>query len=269
MTIPYNVTHITIIDYLKSNFTCDDNGDWNNRMYYYNEDSTIELKETDFPIIAKGLKTVLFDDRFKLKKLLKYLNEVARVITSLGLSISWGTPDSGVLIEQSYLDTKEERLKVFSYTKKTFKIKVVNRSKYNMRKQRVSFLPNLIHSLDAAALALLVHYYFNDRTFSLKNIYTIHDCFAVTANNVKNLIHLLSHVYQKIYTEKNYLREFDKNMIKYIKFNCKKNITFDNETLVITKMEDDTELQYPSVEDVLGVNSKTDGLIKESPYLIH
>lgn len=268
MTIPYNVTYLTIVDYLKSNFSVEENGDMENRSYFYKEDSSIRFKETDFPLLAKGLKVVLFDDRFKLKRLLSYLNEVAKVVTNLDLPISWGTPDSGVNIEQSYLDSKEERLKVFSYTKKTFKVKVADRSKMNKRKQRVSFLPNFIHSLDAASLALLVHYYFTDASFKTKNIYTIHDCFAVTANNVKNLIYLLSHVYQKIYTEKNYLREFDQKMIEFIKYNCKKDISFDMDTLVITTKEG-TKLQYPSVESVLGPTCTTDGLVKDSPYLIH
>jgi DNA-directed RNA polymerase len=145
---------------------------------------------------------------------------------------------------------------------------VGDKSKYNKSKQAVSFLPNLIHSLDAASLALLIHYYFSDTNISVKNIYTIHDCFAVTANNVKNLIYLLSHVYQKIYTEKNYLREFDNQMIKHIKFNCK-NIHFDDKTLKITEKGDTKCLQYPSVEEVLGTNDNTDELIKDSPYLVH
>jgi DNA-directed RNA polymerase len=139
---------------------------------------------------------------------------------------------------------------------------------YDKRKQKTSFLPNLIHSLDAASLALLVHYYFTDKSFQLKNIYTIHDCFAVTANNVKTLIFLLSHVYQKVYTEKNYLREFDRKMIDFIEFNCKKDISFDKSSLIITTKEG-KKLQYPSVNSVLGINSNTEGLITESPYLLH
>jgi DNA-directed RNA polymerase len=161
-------------------------------------------------------------------------------------------------------------LKIFAFTKKTFKIKVVDdKNKYKRRKQKIAFLPNLIHSLDAAALSLLVYYYFEDKSFNVKNIYTIHDCFAVTANNVSNLVYILNHVYQKIYTEKTYLKQFDENMINHIKFNCKKTIDFDPETLVITRKEDKKQLQYPSVQEVLGVNTNTEGLIKQSSYLIH
>jgi DNA-directed RNA polymerase len=139
-----------------------------------------------------------------------------------------------VLIEQNYLHTKEERLKPFAYTTKTFKIKVVDESqnKFKKRKQKIAFLPNLIHSLDAAALSLLVYYYFGDKSFNVKNLYTIHDCFAVTANNVSNLAYILNHVYQKIYTQRTYLKEFDENMINHIKFNCKDTIEFDLENII-------------------------------------
>ena len=72
-----------------------------------------------------------------------------------------------MLINQSYLKTVEERLSIYAYSKQTFKIKIVDEKKpgYKKGKQKTSFLPNFIHSLDAAALALLVHYYFTDRTF--------------------------------------------------------------------------------------------------------
>ena len=82
-------------------------------------------------------------------------------------------------------------------------------------------------------------------------------------------------MYQKIYTEKNYLREFDQKMIEFIKFNCKDNAKFDpvNLTLKVKKNRKTGEyeiLTYPSVDAVLGVNPNPDGLaIGESSYLIH
>lgn len=268
MTTVYNVSDFRKIDYLQEHFESDYNIDRNNRWYYYKDDHTVCLKETDFPILTKALNIVLNDDRFKLNKLLEYLNGVIKIVTDLGLPVIWGTPYSGVDIEQSYLKTKEERLKPFAYSKNTFKIMVLDRSNYNKPKQKISFLPNFIHSLDAAALALLVHYYFTDKSFYIKNIYTVHDCFAVTANNVKNITYLLSHVYQKIYTEKNYLREFNDKMIELIKYNRKNDVHFDEKTLKITTKEG-KEFQFPSVNSVIGETSNSDGLVSQSSYLIH
>lgn len=131
MTIPYYVSFNTIVDYLKENFDAYGD-DWKNQTYYYKQDGSLILKSTDFNSLAKGIQIVLFNYRFKLKKLLVYLNNVVDVLCGLGLTVSWGTPNSGVLIEQSYLHTNEERLKPFAYTKKTFKVKVVDETKTNI-----------------------------------------------------------------------------------------------------------------------------------------
>lgn len=165
---------------------------------------------------------------------------------------------------------KEERLKVFSYTKKTFSVKVADKTKLNKSKQVRAFMPNLIHSLDADALALLVYYYFTDTSSNIKNILTIHDCFAVTANNVNNLGDFLKIVYQKIYTEKTYLRELDKTFIEHIKDHYKEH-SFDDKTLTIIAQVGKTirTLKYPSIDAVLGENPSTKGLIVDSSYLIN
>jgi len=131
MTIPYYVSFNTIVDYLKENFDAYGD-DWKNQTYYYKEDGSLILKSTDFNYLAKGIQIVLFNDIFKLKKLLVYLNNVVDVLCGLGLIVSWGTPNSDVLIEQSYLHTKEERLKPFAYTNKTFKVKVIDETKTNI-----------------------------------------------------------------------------------------------------------------------------------------
>ena len=60
-----------------------------------------------------------------------------------------------------------------------------------------SVMPNLIHSMDASSLALLANLFFEDN-HDVKNFYSIHDCFAVTANNVSKLIDFIKLVYIKI-----------------------------------------------------------------------
>jgi DNA-directed RNA polymerase len=153
-------------------------------------------------------------------------------------------------------------------------MKVPDKFKYSKTKQVRAFMPNLIHSLDADALALLVDYYFSDTSSNTKNIYTIHDCFAVTANNVENLIGFLKLVYYKIYSENNYLREVDREIRHHIKLHLKDD--FDENKLEVIKTERETSgkirrkiLKYPSINDVLGMNSNAEGLILDSAYLVH
>ena len=69
----------------------------------------------------------------------------------------------------------------------------------NKAKQIRALMPNLIHSMDATTLALLVNLYFDKTSQSVNNFYSIHDCFAVTANNVEKLISIIKIVYINIF----------------------------------------------------------------------
>ena len=63
----------------------------------------------------------------------------------------------------------------------------------NKSQQITALMPNLIHSLDASTLALLVNFIFNDNNFLQGSkgeflFYSNLDCIAVTANKVVQLI---------------------------------------------------------------------------------
>ena len=158
------------------------------RWYRLKNNHEVKLKERDFILIRSGIEEILNRDIFKIKKLKKYLDTIAQILTELNLSIPWGSPN-GVDVNQSYLSPKEIRLKPFTYSKRTFSLVIPDDKKgYNKVKQKQAFMPNLVHSLDAASLALLVDLYFNNSKYAVdsskngtvKNIFTIHDCFAVT-----------------------------------------------------------------------------------------
>ena len=219
-----------------------------NLWFKYTKDSSIVLKGKDFSVIRLGLEDVLNSDMFKIKKLTTYLSTMATILTKINLVISWGTPN-GVYVTQSYLITKETKLKPFSSSRRAISITIPDPEKrLNKRKQIRSFMPNLIHSLDASSLALLVDLYFGNNSEHVKNIFTIHDCFAVTANNVDTVMDLLKFVYVKIYSDTEYLRELDKTVRRAIIF------TFGKESFNKEKLEvyvNGETYKYPSVEDVL------------------
>ena len=54
----------------------------------------------------------------------------------------------------------------------------------------------------AASLTMLVDFYFKNYSSERKNINTVHDCLAVTANNVDSLMELLKLVYIKLLERK-------------------------------------------------------------------
>jgi len=129
-------------------------------------------------------------------------------------------------------------------------------------------MPNLIHSLDAAALALLVEYLFNTNG-ELKNFYAIHDCFAVTANNVDMLIKNLKLVYIKIYSEDDYLDRFNEGLINSIKYYYGED-SYNPDTNEINVILDNVEIKetFPNINYVLGKELPSD-LIKDSSYIIN
>jgi len=278
LTKSYNISPLELIKDIQVNFEPCDNDQTDqetpflDKLYRYKDDHTIILKLKDFNLIRLGIEEILNDDTFKLKKLIKYLNSIAKILTKLNLVISWGSP-SGVEVNQSFLSTKEVRLKPFTYSKRTFSLIVPDEGKsYNKSKQIRAFMPNLVHSLDAASLALLVDLYFSSsnntpNNENLRNIFSVHDCFGVTANNVENIMDLLKLVYVKIYSESNYLRKLDRGIKDFIKLNYGEN-RFDEEKLEI-KLDEKNVLKFPSIEGVLGTDSSAASLILDSSYLAH
>jgi len=268
MTIPYNVSTHQMINYLKEHFTYMNEdvkvANWSCYVleYQYIEDPSILLSSKDISLIAIGLREVLETHFPKLKLLIDYLKSIANICNKLNLVIPWGS-SSGLLVNQSYMASREVKLRPFSFSKSSFILKVPT-TNLNTRKQIRAFMPNLVHSLDAASLALLAEYYF--KTVDIKNFYAIHDCFAVTANNVDTLINYLKLVYIKIYSEDDYLRGLDKELIQHIKYYYSSDC-FNDETLEI-KINDLT-LKYPDINIVLGKKLPTSDFITNSSYLIH
>jgi DNA-directed RNA polymerase len=79
-------------------------------------------------------------------------------------------------------------------------------------------MPNLVHSLDAASLIRLYYafYNFKSKASEIVNFYSIHDCFAVTANDVETLIHYIRTIYIEIYSNEKYIKDFDRDILNVI-----------------------------------------------------
>lgn len=121
-------------------------------------------------------------------------------------------------------------------------------------------MPNLIHSLDAAALALLADSHFKD--LQCNNLYAIHDCFAVTANNVDMLMQYLKLVYIKIYSEDDYLRQFDTRIIQNILYTYGKDCYDPDSKIITVELQDNIIKEtFPDINIVLGQELPTPELI--------
>ena len=160
------------------------------------------------------------------------------------------------------------RLKPFKYRKNTFSLKI-KKEGINKKKEKDGLMPNLIHSIDAASLALIV-----DNLFIIKdskndyinfNFFSIHDCFAVTCNNVNKLIKIIKIVYIKIYSEDNYLNKFNNGIINNIKLTFGEN-SFNHKTNEIKI--NGNKINYPDINKVVkGKIAATS--ISNSVYIIN
>lgn len=122
---------------------------------------------------------------------------------------------TGLTIKQSYLETRTTSITPFMYSKIKLNLKVTNKKKLDNKKQIRALMPNLIHSLDAASLALLYTKFVKTSKDHL--FYSVHDCFAVTASNIDNIKNLLASIYTELYSDYDYLKNFDKYIIETIK----------------------------------------------------
>lgn len=204
MTIPYNASPRSIVEYLKEYFDRDwvpaldtENQDvkghylfkWDNRQDFI-------LKDIDFSNLRKALNFFIFIDYPKLSELLIYLKEIAKVSNKLIIPVIWKLP-SGLIVNQQFYEKKTIQIKPFEYSKNTLIWIVLNKKKFNENKQKIALMPNLVHSLDAASLCLLIESYFSDNN-SLY-FYSIHDCFAVPCTFASALHHQKQKIKSRTY----------------------------------------------------------------------
>lgn len=218
MTIPYSVTLIGVKEQLIENLTkvkIPTGGTKFIYVYDYHEDNqSFRLNNKELFILAKFIHNSIFNLHPKLKIFVNYWYQVTNLLTSYNLGLKWLVPN-GLLINQKYVHFEKITLfyKLFSKNKQVTLRKPTD--KINLRKQKSGILPNLIHSLDACVLTLLT----NKIITSGLNIpfYSVHDCFASTANNMFTLKTFYQHSLLDVYEDNKILKTIQKDINDYIK----------------------------------------------------
>ena len=280
MVKPYNATLYQMVNYIKDQFDLTlennssdqslleytDNNENNNNdelnvrknkfVYIDKQNKNIKLTANDFFLLVKIIEKIIYTEFPKLKDFNEYLKKVATICNTLNITIVWALP-SGLKVNQSYVDSEAIRLRPFKFRKNTFSLKIRN-EKINKSKQIRALMPNLIHSLDAASLSLIVDMFFIKSDNNI-NFFSIHDCFAVTANNVSKLIKIVKLVYIKIYSDDSYLKKFDLGIINSIKLHFGNEVFDDyNKQIKIN----DLLIQYPNVDVVVLGKIKASQILK-------
>lgn len=283
MVKPYNASFFKMVEYVKEKFVKitqkynNEDGLYEKTLKEFNTNDkvfflyksktndTVILNNFDLNLFISTLEKVIYNEFPKLKEFNSYLSKVAEICSILNITITWTLP-SGLNVKQFYVDSEAIRLKPFKYKKSTFTLKIKT-NRVNKNKQVRALMPNLIHSLDAASLALILdRFYLENQDKNNKiNFFAIHDCFAVTSKNITSLIKTIKLVYIKIYSEDSYLKKFDEGIINSIKYQFGHN-AFNDETNIISVHG--YTLHYPDVNQVILGKIKA-GKILKSQFIIN
>lgn len=217
------------------------------RKYIINENSdhNTYLLENDFTLLVRTMQDVLRNDYPKLTKLRLYLTEVGKICNKLNLTIPWKLP-SGLRVNQGYLKGTTFQIKPFEFSSKSFTVNHIHSDKLDKSKQIRALMPNLIHSLDATSLMSLYGLYSTINT----SIFTVHDCFAVPIPYVERLIEFIQSVYFNLYSENNYLIEFDNCIIETIKTTYGEKCFIEDSNKSKYIIYEDEKIEYPNVKQI-------------------
>lgn len=186
-----------------------------------------------------------------------------KVLKELGsdLAIIWKTP-SGLIIEQRYVHFENEDVTTNILGKtKSMTLKKPILDKVNLRKQNHGIIPNLIHSLDASNISILVNKLIEDNNNI--NLLTIHDCFATNAKHVDDLTYRIKIAFLVIYGDKDYLHKFHKYILDYMR-NKRFMISKDNSYVINSEGK---KIKIPKPPILGELNLKDDILL--STYFVH
>lgn len=170
MTTSYGVTPRGIQDQLMADGHCDSLDGDKLKNAGYMRDKLIEALE----------RTVVAS-----RPIMDYFQNVATSLAEFDIPLQWITP-AGSIVQQSYWNVAKSDVKTVmgSY----FMWDENPHGGLNQRKQMLSSSPNIIHSLDASLMQILVN---KLETYGVKDICCIHDSFAVHAGNVDVMRHLI------------------------------------------------------------------------------
>ena len=131
-------------------------------------------------------------------KVMGWLQDVARVVTTNGLPVRWTTP-SGLPVLQSYRKTREKRLDTTLVG--NFRLQIMLKEPTNRQDPKRSALgisPNVIHSLDASHMMATVN---GMREAGISGFAMVHDSYGTHACDVQEMAIILREKFVEMYRE--------------------------------------------------------------------
>jgi DNA-dependent RNA polymerase len=165
--------------------------------------------------IAKIINHQIFLLFPSLNYIYEYFLNISKLMTKLGIPISWVTP-AGLNITQDYLKSKRISISTFNRGRtKKMVLKEITDKKDNL-KQVEAIIPNIIHSLDATHLIILL---LDAQKNGYSPILPVHDCFGCHPNNMKILEYNVKKLFILLYTQKKFLLNFHETILNTISNN--------------------------------------------------
>ena len=196
MTTSYGVTPRGIQDQLMSDGHCDGLEGDRLKNAAYMRDKLIEALETT--IVAS-------------RPIMDYFQGVAVALAEFDIPMRWRTP-AGSIVQQSYWNVAKSDVKTVmgSY----FMWDENPHGGLNQRKQMLSSSPNVIHSIDASLMQIMVNKLYAQ---GVTNIACIHDSFAVHAANVDLMRDTIRETAYEMFSGNWITEEFHPYVQKYAK----------------------------------------------------
>jgi len=166
------------------------------------------------------------------------------VCSDLNVPISLNLP-SGLEIYQSYLKAKSIQIEPFKSIKASLTLSIAS-TKLDKDKNMNALMANLIHSLDAHSLMKLINLLFNQ--YPDINFYSVHDCFAVTADKIESLLNIIRSVYTLLYSDNKYILNFYRGVINKIKDMYNDQIKFYENTRTFTLVNSTKKYPIPDID---------------------
>lgn len=250
MTIPYNATSTSLVNYILNSLvyshggeyiTTDNHGEKTKKyLGWYKADNSSE-----------NCKLVNYKDVN-----LNYFKEMATILNNLNLPIIWRLP-TGLVVKQKYMKQYIKRIVPFKNRNSTISLALIDNLKIDFKKQKTALMPNLIHYLDSTVLFLLFNVFSSsiEGTGGVAIFYSVHDCYGVSAKYVAKLISLLKTIYIDLYSNISYIKQFDNDKIELIKLTYgEKYFIYDQDNRVIHL--EDKIIKLPNISNILLCKNK-------------
>jgi len=268
MTKSYNVTTYGITEQLKSKL------EKVAKTITYKER---EIEVYDYKVPAKNNTYVILDlievellsdiinnnifNNFPiLHSIYTYLTRLAKIYMKLNIPISWSTPN-GLELVQSYNQSKIQKIKINFLGKNRTAVLRKWTDVKDTRREVQAIIPNIIHSLDASHLRMLINKWD-------KYILPIHDCFGTHPNDMFKLSELVRETFVLLYSDMNFLKNIDDKFKQNLHDYKVKIISKDDEDFVEIEVSRNKSIFLPMPVLPKSGNLKLNDIIIKGQYMI-